>query len=118
MGLTGLTYSKFMINAGIPMGTIIWISTYFMACRTQKLTKGKENFNENETKASDFKATPIVNRATFAFILTMIIMLVYGIMAKAQLLCNSCYAYSSSSYWTFSWNELDRFYKKISRGIF
>ena len=31
MGLTGLTYSQFMINAGIPMGTIIWVSTYFMA---------------------------------------------------------------------------------------
>ncbi|WP_373076999.1 citrate transporter [Fusobacterium varium] len=83
MGLTGLTYSKFMINAGIPMGTIIWVSTYFMACHTQKLTRGKENFAESETKASDFKATPIVNRATFAFILTMLIMLVYGIVAKA-----------------------------------
>ena len=44
-----------MINAGIPMGAIIWVSTYFMACHTQKLTRGKENFAENETKASDLK---------------------------------------------------------------
>lgn len=55
----------------------------FYGLSYSKLTRGKENFAENETKASDFKATPIVNRATFTFILTMLIMLVYGIVAKA-----------------------------------
>ncbi|MCI6153290.1 citrate transporter [Fusobacterium perfoetens] len=83
MGLTGLTYSSFLLNAGLPMGIIIWGSTYFIACRTQKLTRGTEKFDDSYTKADDFKATKTINRATFTFIGTMAVMLIYGIIAKA-----------------------------------
>lgn len=83
MGLTGLTYSEFMISAGLPMGIIIWGSTYFIACRTQNLTRGKESFDNKDTQAENFKSSPTINRATFTFIGVMIAMLIYGIIAKA-----------------------------------
>lgn len=83
MGLTGLTYSEYMLNAGIPLAIIVWGSTFFIACRTQKLTEGKESYSAADAAAEEFEATPQINRATIAFITTMAVMLAYGIFAKA-----------------------------------
>ena len=39
-GLTGLNYAEFLKTAGIPLAIIVWGSTFFMACRTQRKTEG------------------------------------------------------------------------------
>lgn len=83
MGLTGLSYGKYLINAGIPLAIIVWVTTYFMACRTQKLTEGKIAYSDEDSVADDFAVTPQIRRGTYAFIITMAIMLGYGIIAKA-----------------------------------
>lgn len=83
MGLTGLSYGKYLMTAGIPLAIIVWGSTYFVASRTQKLTEGKSAYSEDDSVAEDFEATPQIKRATYAFIITMAIMLGYGIMSKA-----------------------------------
>ncbi len=82
-GLTGLSYGKYMRNAGIPLATIILVSTYFVACRTQKLTEGKSAYGEEDKAADEFIATPEIRRGTFAFIATMVVMLIYGVISKA-----------------------------------
>lgn len=83
MGLTGLSYGEFMKTAGIPLAVIVWGTTYFVACHTQKITEGKTSYSEEDAIAADFSSTPEINRATVAFIITMIVMLCYGVFAKA-----------------------------------
>ncbi len=83
MGLTGLTYWEYLINAGIPLAVIVWGSTFFVACRTQKLTEGKFAYGDHDMASTDFKVTPQIKRATTAFLATMTLMLLYGIYAKA-----------------------------------
>lgn len=82
-GLTGLTYGAYMKNAGLPMAIIILISTFFIASRTQKLTEGKSAYSREDMAAEDFESTPEIRRGTIAFMITMAIMLSYGIIAKA-----------------------------------
>jgi TRAP-type C4-dicarboxylate transport system permease large subunit len=83
MGLTGLSYGKYLVNAGIPLAIIVWGSTFFVACRTQKLTEGKVSYSESDMVAADFVVTPKIKRATFTFVATMIIMLIYGILSHS-----------------------------------
>lgn len=82
-GLTGLSYGEFMINAGIPLAVIVWGSTFFMACRTQRKTEGKEAYNEADSEAIAFVPDARCKRATLAFLITMAIMMAYGLVAKA-----------------------------------
>lgn len=83
MGLTGLPYSEYMKTAGLPLGLIIWVCTFFVACRTQKLTAGRMAYSLEDSASEDFEATPEIKRATWAFGLTMLVMLAYGVIAKA-----------------------------------
>lgn len=83
MGLTGLSYGKYLVNAGIPLAIIVWGSTFFVACRTQKLTEGKVSYSESDMVAADFVVTPKIKRATFTFVATMIIMLIYGVLSHS-----------------------------------
>ncbi len=83
MGLTGIGYCEYLMTAGIPLAVIVWGSTFFMACRTQKLTEGKFSYSEEDAAKTDFVVTPQIKRATIAFAITMAVMLTYGIFAKA-----------------------------------
>lgn len=83
MGLTGLDYGTYLMTAGIPLAVIVWGTTFFMALRTQKKTQGKITYSQDDMLADSFKPDEKTNRATLAFVITMVIMLVYGIFAKA-----------------------------------
>lgn len=83
MGLTGLTYAEYMKTAGIPLAIIVWVTTYFMACRTQKLTYGKTSYSAEDMVSEEYIPTKETKRATIVFLLTMLVMLAYGIIAKA-----------------------------------
>lgn len=72
-----------MKTAGLPLGLIIWVCTFFVACRTQKLTEGKVSYSGDEAVSEDFQVTPEIKRATWAFGITMLVMLVYGVAVKA-----------------------------------
>ncbi len=82
-GLTDLSYGSYLINAGIPLAVIVWGSTFFMACRTQKKTEGLEAYEENETETAAFEPDARCKRATLAFLAVMAVMLVYGLVVKA-----------------------------------
>ncbi|MEG0804505.1 MAG: citrate transporter, partial [Pygmaiobacter sp.] len=83
MGLTGLTYAQYMKTAGIPLAIIVWGTTFFMACRTQRLTEGKVAYSQEDMAADEFTPTKEINRATLVFLVVMALMLGYGIFAKA-----------------------------------
>lgn len=82
-GLTGLSYGEFLINAGIPLAIIVWGSTFFMACRTQKKTEGLEAYSESDAQTIEFVPDQKCKNATWAFLIVMVVMLGYGLYVGA-----------------------------------
>ena len=82
-GLTGLSYVDFLKTAGLPLAVIVWGSTFFMACRTQKKTEGKEAYSESDKETVAFTPDDKCKRATAAFLISMAIMIAYGLIVKA-----------------------------------
>ena len=82
-GLTGLSYADYLINAGIPLALIVWGSTFFMACRTQKKTEGLEAYSESDSEATSFTPDAKCKNATWAFLGVMVVMLAYGLVVGA-----------------------------------
>lgn len=84
MGITGLTYPKLLIYCGLPTSVVMWIGTYLIALKVQKDTSGKENFElEEEARLSEnYRIEAVTKKATIAFIITMTLMVVYGIFTK------------------------------------
>lgn len=82
-GLTGLSYGEFLINAGIPLAIIVWGSTFFMACRTQKKTEALEAYSEADAQATEFVPDQKCKNATWAFLIVMVVMLGYGLIVGA-----------------------------------
>ena len=85
MQITGLSYPRVLLCAGLPIAVIMWIGTYIMAVRTQKQTQGKESFGEQAEEkpalsAEKVKATKSTVAATAAFALIMLAMVVWGIV--------------------------------------
>lgn len=82
MGLCGITYVQFLFGAGLPVALICWVITYFMAVRTQKKTKGVYAYENVEKANLDYKPSKETIRATYAFLLSLALMLVYGVCSK------------------------------------
>lgn len=83
MGITGLSYPKLLICAGLPIAVVMWIGTFLVALKVQKQTEGREFFdNTEDTKEREFIETKETKHATIAFVLSMLAMIIYGISAK------------------------------------
>jgi hypothetical protein len=82
MGITGLSYPRILLCAGLPIAAVMWIGTYFVALKVQKDTQGKEDFGEEGAQAEDYIPSPETKRATTTFLSVMALMGVYGIYAK------------------------------------
>ena len=82
MEFTGLSYPQYLINAGIPISIIMWIVTFFWARYIQKKTEGTKHYSEEEMtagKGAEWTPTPTVRRATLVFIVSMAVLVGYGI---------------------------------------
>ena len=83
MGITGLSYPRLLLCAGLPVSIVMWIGTYLIANKVQKETEGKEDFGPDVEMPSDnFEVDAITKRATAVFVATMAVMVVYGIITK------------------------------------
>lgn len=81
--LTGLTYGQVLLYAGLPVSICMWVVTYFMAKRVQKNTVGMYKFDlEEKDFDTEYVATAETKRATIAFIVTFLALIVYGVYAK------------------------------------
>jgi len=84
LGLTKLPYATYLLQVGLPVAALVFITTYFVGKSVQKKYAGKESYSEEEkSDGGIFTATPQINRATCVFIVLMILLLGYGIFAKA-----------------------------------
>jgi predicted histidine transporter YuiF (NhaC family) len=81
--LTGISYGSYLMNVGLPIAAIIWVCTFFSAIRTQRATMGKSAYDQGETaEQKGFEPTKESKRATAVFLLSMLALVVYGILAK------------------------------------
>jgi len=83
MGLTGLGYGSYLLGAGLPVAIICWIVTYFMALRIQRKTVGIYAYENVEKPNMNYVAKAETKRATLAFSLSLLILIIYGIFIKS-----------------------------------
>lgn len=84
MGLTNLSYGEYLVNIGLPVATLVLLTTYYTGRKVQKQYEGIETYSQDDLNVNEnFIPTPETTRATLIFALVMIGMLVYGIFAKA-----------------------------------
>lgn len=83
MSITGLSYPRLLLCAGLPVSVVMWIGTFIIAKKVQKETEGKEDFGSDmEPMDENYSIDSTTKRATTAFLLTMAAMVVYGIATK------------------------------------
>jgi len=82
MGLTGLSYGKYLLLAGIPVAVSCWVVTYFMARRIQKKTAAVYQYSEKDKAGKEYIATKEASQATWIFGGIMVLLLVYGVIKK------------------------------------
>lgn len=83
MGITGLTYSEYLMGVGLPIALICWVITYIMAIRIQKKTKGVYMYENVEKANLDYKPSKETRRATIIFTISLLLLLAYGVYAKS-----------------------------------
>lgn len=87
MELTGLSYFQVLISAGIPVSIILWLTTYFYGKKILPTSIKDNAYTENDmvdlqSDDDDEKQKKISLQATYAFLITLIGLLVYGIIIK------------------------------------
>ncbi|WYX10599.1 hypothetical protein WJ978_05275 [Achromobacter xylosoxidans] len=86
-GLTGLSYPQYLLVAGIPMAVATLLAGWFMSGRIQKMTEATHQYEEAGASMAaldlDAAPSPTALRAAWAFCLTIIILAVAGVLAKA-----------------------------------
>lgn len=82
LAVTGLTYAEMMLWAALPFGLIWLVVIYFAAKKIQKDTKGKEKYDEADMDFEEIVITEKERRTTNVFIISFILLIIYGIWAK------------------------------------
>ncbi|WP_163970439.1 SLC13 family permease [Oceanobacillus halotolerans] len=87
MELTGLSYLEILISASIPVSIVLWIVTYFYAKKILPKSLKEHPYSEEDIVSvseddKDSKNRNIVNQSTWAFLITLIGLLVYGIIIE------------------------------------
>ena len=83
MSLTGMTYGAYIVEVGIPVAAICWITTFFGATRIQKKTKGVYKYEDVEDANKDYSPTMEAKRATAVFFICMVGLIGYGIVLQS-----------------------------------
>ena len=84
MEVTGLSYGKLMLWAVIPF-SLVWLgSTWFAVLRIQKKYRGKEVYEltDDMVDLNSVEITKEEKRTTILFLLSFILLVAYGIIAK------------------------------------
>ncbi|HWR39166.1 MAG TPA: permease [Patescibacteria group bacterium] len=85
LGLTGLAYGEMLLKAALPVAIVTLITTWFMAGRIQKTTKGRNDYEREVSENVDvFNPSSREIRATVVFILAFVILVGCGLVWNAQ----------------------------------
>ncbi|MEL7622123.1 MAG: TRAP transporter large permease subunit [Clostridiales bacterium] len=84
MEVTGLSYGQLMLGAALPFA-FFWLGgSWFAVKRTQRLTEGKEAYEitDDMKDLGSIVIEPKAKQATIAFLVSFILLVVYGVMTK------------------------------------
>jgi Na+/H+ antiporter NhaC len=82
-GTAKIAYVPYLLAAGVPMALVTWGTGFLMARWIQRQTEGVQAYEESDLIKEEHVLPPQAPRATWVFVLTMAVMLVYGIYIKA-----------------------------------
>jgi GntP family gluconate:H+ symporter len=82
-GTAGVGYLPYLTWAGLPMAIATWVTGFFMTMWIQRRTEGVYAYEEAEAVQGVLAITPQARRGTWAFVVTLLAMVVYGIWVKA-----------------------------------
>lgn len=82
-GTAKIAYVPYLLAAGVPMALVTWGTGFAMARWIQRQTEGVQAYEESDLIKEEHVLPPQAPRATWVFVLTMAVMLVYGIYIKA-----------------------------------
>jgi hypothetical protein len=82
-GTAKIGYVPYLLAAGIPMAIVTWGTGFLMARWIQRQTEGVQAYEESDLVKEEHALGPQARHATLAFVLTMAVMLLYGIYIKA-----------------------------------
>ena len=82
LALTGLSYGRMMLWAGLPYGIIWLVVIFFCGLYIQKKTEGKYAYELDEENSVGAEISPAEKRTTLAFLATFIALVVYAIATK------------------------------------
>lgn len=83
MGLTGLSYGKYMMAAGIPLAILVLVITYIMSNKIQRKTLGVYAYEDVEEYEDNYVPGSQVKKAALAFGLSMVALIGYGIYLQS-----------------------------------
>lgn len=80
----GVNYVPYLAAAGLPMAITTWVVGFFMARWIQRRTEGSQAYDEEALATAEQKSLgEQARRGTIAFVLTLAVMVAYGIRAEA-----------------------------------
>lgn len=82
-GTAGVGYLPYLTWAGLPMAIATWVTGFFMTMWIQRRTEGVYAYEEAEIVQGALTITPQAWRGTWAFVVTLLAMVIYGIWIKA-----------------------------------
>lgn len=83
MSLTGMSYVEYILQTGLPVALICWITTFVCALGIQKKTRGVYKYELEETVEDNYVPSTGAKRATLAFAISMIALIAYGIYLQS-----------------------------------
>ncbi|MDQ7839429.1 MAG: Na+/H+ antiporter NhaC family protein [bacterium] len=78
-----VAYVPYLLAVGLPMAIVTWITGFFMVRWIQRRTEGVYTYDESDLVREDRVLGPEARWGTWAFTLTILIMVIYGITIKA-----------------------------------
>jgi H+/gluconate symporter-like permease len=85
MQLTGLSYPQVLLAAGIPISVLLWITSYIYVQKIRVKSLEQHAYSESDLLAFKDRGgdeSPISKQATWAFLATLLGLLIYGIHIK------------------------------------
>ena len=82
-GTAKISYLSYLLCAGMPMALTTWLTGFFMVRFIQRRTEGIQAYSASDLAKDERPLGPEVRRGTWVFVLTLLVMVIYGIYIKA-----------------------------------
>ncbi len=82
-GTAKVAYAPYLLAVGLPMAVVTWVTGFFMVRWIQRRTEGVAAYEESDLIKEEHTLGDEARRGTWAFVLTLLVLIVYGVAIKA-----------------------------------